>query len=362
MITLLEKLISIDSSYPHEEQVGDFLVKFLKNLGFQVDIQTVAKGRFNIFARKGKGTKAILFLGHQDTVPLSNKNKWHTPPLKLTRIKDKFYGNGVADMKGGIAAFLTACQSSHRYLKVLLTVDEEGISQGAWAAVTKKKGFFSDCELVISAEPSFDGSVATITTGRIGRCVFEVEFQGKPVHLIRYQKGVDAIEKLGVLIEKLYRSRGKIFNSKDTIAQVRLVEGRSVGMSTPVSALAEIEVLIGYQDSVDSVKQALQRLTEGEIKVKPRQTPYLQAYKFDKFPYESVIAELIKEYTGEKMTKSFRRSVADDNILASLGVPVITWGPKGGNEHCPNEYVIVESLEKVSRMYQELLNRLVDSS
>ena len=52
-----------------------------------------------------------------------------------------------------------------------------------------------------------------------------------------------------------------------------------------------------------------------------------------------------------------RMSVGDDNALATLGIPVITWGPDGGNAHAPNEYVTKTSLEKLSKMFYEFLER-----
>ena len=53
-----------------------------------------------------------------------------------------------------------------------------------------------------------------------------------------------------------------------------------------------------------------------------------------------------------------RKSVGDDNVLAQLNVPVITWGTEGGNEHSGNEFVSVKSLVRLSEMYKDLLNSL----
>ena len=55
------------------------------------------------------------------------------------------------------------------------------------------------------------------------------------------------------------------------------------------------------------------------------------------------------------MKKVARSSVGDDNVLATLRIPVITWGPSGGNAHSANEYVSEKSLDTFVNMYSDLL-------
>ena len=47
--------------------------------------------------------------------------------------------------------------------------------------------------------------------------------------------------------------------------------------------------------------------------------------------------------------------MADDNVLATLGIPVITLGPNGGNEHKANEYVEINRLKTTEKVYVEIL-------
>ena len=354
--SILRRLVKKGSWYPSEGNVTAFLIDFLRGAHFLVQTQTVAPGRKNIFAQKNTGQASILFYGHQDTVPMTHEDEWNTPPLSLKRIGGNYYGLGASDMKGGIAAFLEATKNTNTYVKIFLAVDEENISEGAWKAVQEKKDFFEDVELIISAEPNFGLGLHGMTTGRTGRCVYEVRFQGKSEHITRYREAVDAIEKLGDFISTLYAKRGSLFASKDTVAQIRKLEGESVGMTVCGDAKAEVEVLLGSEDSVENVRQTLQEIANSEVVPKPRKTPYLEGYQFDRFPYQKIIATIIEENTGKKMTLHTRQSVGDDNVLATLKIPVITWGPSGGNEHRSNEYVVVHSLEILTKMYKELLH------
>lgn len=358
LLSTLRALVNRSSVYPNEESVTTFLIDFLRRAHFSVRTQLVRPGRKNIFAQKNGGGARVLFYGHQDTVPLSRADEWMTPPFQLTRVGGRLYGLGASDIKGGIAAILSATTETNTPVKLFLAVDEENISEGAWRAVQEKKDFFKDVALIISAEPNFGLGLHGITTGRTGRCVYEVRFQGKPEHITRYKEAVDAIEKLGDFISTLYAKRESLFISKNTVAQVRKVEGESVGMTVCGEARAEIEVLLGTEDSVENVRQILQEIANSEVILKPRKTPYLEGYQFDRFPYQEVIAKIIEENTGQKMTLHLRKSVGDDNVLATLKIPVITWGPSGGNEHRSNEYVVARSLETLTKMYNELLRSL----
>ena len=358
IIDLLTKLTKIPSNYPSEKRISFFLQSELKARGFKVTKQKISDGRYNIFAEKGRGVKSILFYGHMDTVSVLGSTKWNTNPFILRLVGDKAYGLGASDMKGGMSAFIDATTNTNAPVKIFLAVDEENISEGAWQAVKENRDFFRDVKLIISAEPSFGLGINGITTARTGRCIYEIKFVGKTEHIIKYKEAVDAIEKLCDFGNKLYLNRNKLFKSKDTIAQLRLVKAESNGMSVCGEAQAEVEVILGSTDSIKSVRKQLQTLTKDKINVKSRKTPYLEGYTFKTFPYEEIISKIIKNNTGQEMKLHARKSVGDDNVLATLKIPIITWGTEGGNEHTANEYVKISSLVILSQMYKELLNNI----
>lgn len=355
LVKLLSDLVSIDSGFPRETKLGHFLEQYLRNAGFVVEKQSIGESRFNLLAKRGSGEKAIGFYGHLDTVP-THAADWQTPPLKLTARGDKLIGHGAYDMKGGIAAFLEAIKDSNRYIKIVLAADEENISQGAWAAVQENPGFFKDIELVISAEPNFGTGIAAVTRGRTGRVVFEINFEGKPVHIAQYREGIDAVELMGQFISNFYAKREKLFKSPQTVGLIRKVEAASTGMSVCGEARLEVEVFLGTEDSIKSVQSKLQSLTKSKVELKPRATPYLEGYFFDRFPHQDQIAKIIEDQTGQKIKLVTRSSVGDDNVFASLGIPIITWGPDGDNAHSANEFVSKKSLETMAKMYKLLVN------
>lgn len=354
-IQLLSELVAIPSFAPQEKNISKFLQQQLKELNFSIKTVAIGSNRKNLLATRGKAKTYPLFYGHMDTVQPVNKDQWKTDPFQVTTKGDYVYGLGTYDMKGGIAAFIEAIRNISTPVKILLSVDEEEISEGAWTVLEKNKEFFSDVDLIISAEPNFDLGLHGITTARTGRCIFQTIIIGKPAHIAKYKDGIDAVELASLYISELYNLRETWQKKYGTIIQVRSINGDSVGMSVCASVSLSIEAIIGTDDSIDQIQSRLSTIFRTTVSLKERKTPYLPSYSFDTFPHQKTIKAIIKQITGKNMKLHTRQSVGDDNVLATLGIPVITWGPDGGNAHAPNEYVSLSSLKTLSSMYKEVL-------
>ena len=141
VIALTQKLVNINSEPAQTEQEMErFLWNELRNLGFYLEKVPYENERNNIVAiypyfENHYVDHYVAFSGHMDTVP---GYKEEDGQIKNGRI----YGRGSCDMKGGIAAILTAIKvflkehkhSQERLLKkkklqrgivLFLTVDEE---------------------------------------------------------------------------------------------------------------------------------------------------------------------------------------------------------------------------------------------
>jgi len=74
-----------------------------------------------------------MFAGHTDVVPTGDETDWSHPPFSADIADGYLYGRGAADMKGSVAAMITAVerfvqsgQTINGSIAVLLTSDEEG--------------------------------------------------------------------------------------------------------------------------------------------------------------------------------------------------------------------------------------------
>ena len=87
----------------------------------------------NLWARKGSQGPVLAFAGHTDVVPTGPEKNWAIPPFEAFVKDGMLHGRGAADMKGSLAAFVTACERfvgkhpNHRgSIALLITSDEEG--------------------------------------------------------------------------------------------------------------------------------------------------------------------------------------------------------------------------------------------
>ncbi len=367
LINLLKKTVAINSIFPNEQKLSDFIYKFFKLKKFKVYKQLVEKNRFNILVEKGQSKKAILLYSHLDTVGIVQN--WNTDPLKLYIKDDKAYGLGAWDMKGGmvinILSFLNFNPKNYQ-LKLAFCVDEENISKGAYKLINSH--FFKNVDLVISTEPAFFYGNQGIVIGRPGRAVFLIKINCQPKHYGFYEKKYD----INLFISQLIKDLSKFYKknkAKKQFVFVKKIESKTVGLSTPYEVNLQIDSSIipplTKNQLLDQIKEKINYLNKKfnnffEVKVDfyPRETPYLDGYEIsmDNF-YLKILKKTINEVTQKKAIPYFRSSIADENLFGSIGKTVLGIGPAGENAHSPNEWVALNSLEI---LYNIIINFLKD--
>ncbi len=373
---LLKEIVGINSVFPSELALGVYVERYLKDVGFRTQRQEVENNRFNILADRGEGRDAILFYGHLDTVP--TYGEWSTNPLKLTRRGDRLYGLGSCDMKGGLAVILnTIKQGADRKIKVLICVDEENISRGAWKAVRERRAWFKDVSLAISGEPGdshrYTGGANVITLGRRGRVVFNVDIRGLASHGANPERGINAIDQASAIVGNLSAVR-LMTHSKMGCESifVRRIEGASTSLSIPDTAQMELDMHLVPPDTIPAAqkrieayilslyrKGILRKQTKVKVSIKKRETPYIPPYVTDeKLPRIREVMKLVSKHVGKPVV-NYGTSVADDNIIANvINAPMCTIGPAGGNEHSANEWVSLDSLRRLSGLYRSFVDEI----
>ena len=211
-LEILFELIRIESVNPTlvsggagEQAIAEFLSGFLKSEGIRSELQRVAPGRFNVVAavQGSRPGPRVLLNGHLDTVSIAGMKQPLVPVLKDGRV----YGRGSQDMKGGLAAAVSALLALSRHREdwqgevVLAAVaDEEDLSLGtSWLLRHWPKERPFDFALVL--EPT-DLQVAT---AHKGFAWVEVATRGKAAHGSRPAEGVDAIRLMGQVLGHLDR-------------------------------------------------------------------------------------------------------------------------------------------------------------
>lgn len=129
----------------------------------------------------------VLFLGHIDVVPVPEGESWNTDPFTPTIIDDKLYGRGSSDMKGAVAAFLSAFadyQPDKGTVVIALCGDEEVGGNASMPVILEKlKENNLLPQFVINGEPSSKPIVVTKRRGaswiKLSFPLDKVEVKGK---------------------------------------------------------------------------------------------------------------------------------------------------------------------------------------
>jgi len=362
-VELLRKLVSINSVYPNERELGEFLESYLKEIGFSVQRQKISDGRFNVLAEKGTQGKSILFYGHMDTVPASKD--WARNPFILTEEEDNLRGLGVWDMKAGLAIILKAVEDSKRNIKIAFCVDEENISEGVHKLA--EGNFLNNVEYALCSESGDTNrdhlGVRMMTLGRRGRAVYLIEVHGIAAHG-GLKIGKSALLAASRIVQFLENMELRTHEMLPQATQfVRRINSEAEGLTTPERAVIELDRHLVPPETFESVLEELrEQLKEFEkdgirinVSIKERKTPYINSYVTPR-DNEHVrrIEKIIRERFGE-VKYEYGSSVADEGVIAGKGIPVITIGPKGGDDHSPNEWLSKKSFLETIELYKEII-------
>ena len=98
-----------------------------------------------------------------------------------------------------------------------------------------------------------------------------------------------------------------------------------------------------------------------DVRLKPRKLPYMQSFAVEEdHPLVKILQEEFYSVTGKDLPCAYDASVCDSNILAvSLGIPVVTFGPSGGNMHGDNEYGYAWQVKNCGEVYRRTVARLL---
>ncbi len=208
VLELAQALIAIPSITPEDKGCQELIKSRLTPLGFSChDIPY--ENAHNLWATYGSGAPVVVLAGHTDVVSAGDEKDWDYPPFAATINDGYLHGRGALDMKGGLAAQLTAAMAFvQQYpdfkgtLAFLITSAEEGPSHSGTPIVLnhlKRSGQSIDYCLI--GEPSSDKQVGdTLRVGRRGSLHGQLTVHGKAGHVAYPHLADNPIHKLGLFI------------------------------------------------------------------------------------------------------------------------------------------------------------------
>jgi acetylornithine deacetylase len=346
VVELLQRLVEIDSVNPDlipgaagEAAVARHVAEWSERAGLEVELEEAAPGRPNVLAtaRGSGGGRTLLLNAHMDTVGVETMET----PFEA-RVEDgRLYGRGSYDMKGSLAAILTAAAEAERRglrgdVVVAAVADEEVASIGTEALVASGSRF----DAAIIAEPT-ELDVAIAHKGFVG---FEIETRGRAAHGSRPDLGEDAIARMGPVLVELNQMASRLLADASHpllgsgSVHASLIEGGQEFSSYPERCLLTGERRTLPGESLEDVERELRQLAgEWEHRLGVSREPVEVAE-------DEEIVRLVHGHAGTDLIGV--PFWTDAALLAASGVPTVVFGPHGEGAHAAVEWVDLASVER----------------
>ena len=370
-LELSRALIARPSVTPDDQGCQQLLAERLEQIGFVIESL-----RFddvdNLWARRGTTGPLFAFAGHTDVVPAGPLADWDSAPFEPIVRDGYLYGRGSADMKGSIAAMVTACErfiAAHAdhsgSIAFLITSDEEGPAvNGTVKVIEELESRGEKIDWCLVGEPSSKEQTGdTIKNGRRGSLNGILTIQGRQGHVAYPHLADNPIHRAAPALAELGTiewDHGNEFFPPTTFQISNISAGTGAENVIPGS----MQLLFNLRFSTESTAESLQaRLAE----VLDRHgLNYDIQWRLSGQPFLTPAGELveaarhaIQTSTGIATELSTSGGTSDGRFIAPTGAQVVELGPVNATIHQTNECVNISELDRLSGIYEEILEQLL---
>ncbi len=362
-------LIARESVTPEDAGCQALIQQRLAACDFRVE--TLPSGAVrNLWARRGQATPVFCFAGHTDVVPPGTG--WQTPPFQPTVRNGMLYGRGAADMKGSLAAMVTATERfvqkypDHRgSVAYLLTSDEEGPAvQGTAEVIRTLQARGEQIEWCLVGEPSSSEHLGDVVKpGRRGSISGELRVQGVQGHVAYPQLAQNPIHQAAPALAELVATvwdQGTA-HFPPTSCQITSVQA-GAGASNVIPGELNVQFNLRYSTAI-TPHQIRQRVTD---LLQRHRLQYELTWTLSGEPFltgsgallQATQAAVIAE-TGRTPELSTAGGTSDGRFIAPTGAQVLELGPCNATIHQVDECVSVADLIQLSAIYERILENLL---
>lgn len=370
-LALAQMLIARRSPTPSDNGCQEILIDRLEKIGF--NIERIRCGEVdNLWARRGTGAPLICFAGHTDVVPTGPLEKWESDPFDPVTRNGRLYGRGAADMKGSIAAFITAIEAfvaehpdHDGSIALLITSDEEGIAvDGTVRVVEALKARNELIDYCIVGEPtSVDKLGDMIKNGRRGSLSGTLTVKGIQGHIAYPHLAKNPIHLAAPAIAELANTKWDEGNEyfPPTTWQISNING-GTGAANVIPG--EVTVLFNFRFStastIESLKTRVHEILdrhnlEYDLQWENSGKPYLTP----RGSLVDAVSAAIRAVTEIEPELSTSGGTSDGRFIADICPQVVELGPRNATIHKINEYVEVADLEQLPQIYQLTMESLL---
>lgn len=326
----------------------------------------------NFWAVKGESGPVLCFAGHTDVVPTGKLEDWQHPPFEALIADDILYGRGAADMKGALAAMVTACerfvkeQPNHTgRIAFLITSDEEGPAINGTVKVVdwlREKNVIPDWCVI--GEPSSHQQLGDmVKNGRRGSLNASLTIKGTQGHIAYPHMADNPIHRAAPALAELMAQHWDEGNDffPATSFQVSNING-GTGATNVIPG--DVCVVFNFRFSTQVTAPQLQERVETILK--QHQLRYDIEWNLSGEPFitepgnlVTAVVDSIKQETGLDTELSTSGGTSDGRFIAKLGTQVIELGTLNDTIHKVDEQIVASDLDKLSNIYQGILKNLL---
>lgn len=370
-LLLAQKLIQQPSVTPEDACCQEIMMAHLGPLGFKGETMQFEEVT-NLWARKGTTGPVLAFAGHTDVVPTGPLNKWTYPPFDAHIENGMLHGRGAADMKGSLAAFITACERfiakhpNHKgSIAYLITSDEEGPAKnGTVKVVETLEARNEKMDWCLVGEPSSTKVLGdVIKNGRRGSLNGKLTILGKQGHVAYPHLANNPIHLVVPALNELCAiewDQGNAFFPATSFQITNIQSGTGATNVIP----GQLELLFNLRFSTE--------LTAEQIKTRIHQVLDSHALTYElewnlsgepflteAGPLVDAAVKAIREIKGIDTELSTSGGTSDGRFIAPTGAQVLELGPLNATIHQIDEHVSIKDLDDLSSIYEAILEELL---
>ena len=376
---LAAALIRRPSVTPKDEGALDIVAAALERLGFichRLVFGNEGGDRVhNLYARCGSGRPNLCFAGHTDVVPTGATEAWSFDPFAATVRDGALCGRGAVDMKGAIAAFITAAQAflGERErgftgsISLLITGDEEGAAiNGTRKVLDWLKSRDEAIDACLVGEPTSAQALGDmIKIGRRGSMTGRLTVHGVQGHTAYPHLADNAAHRLVAMLHALTTTeldRGSEHFQPSTLQVSTIDIGNPASNVIPATASAVFNIRFNERWTSEALKSWL---TERLDAVGGRYTLDIsvsgESFLVSPGTLSDRLAEAIRHVTGRTPEFSTTGGTSDARFIQAH-CPVVEFGLVGLTMHKVDERVELADLADLTQIYRTFLGLYFDHS
>ena len=340
------------------DAVGDYFVALAEKHGWKVETlpRKVSGDAVCITMNPEAEGAPVSISGHMDTVhPVGLFGK---PPVTWDEVH--FYGPGVADCKGGIAAGFLAMEAlenvgfTARPVQMLLQSDEEnGSSTSGKATINWICEKAKDSVAFLNLEPILEGSEGKATVARKGLVDYRFTVTGVAAHSSKCAtEGASAILEAAHKIMEL-----EAFKDADGITcNCGVIEGGTVVNAVPASCTFGVNFRFVNSGQLAQIEETVRRVAEKVFVPGCTCTVEQTGHRIamEETPRNYALLDTMNAiYEANGMSRLAPRKVnggADSAEVTAAGIPCVdSLGVVGGKIHSKDEYAVCDSLRESAK-------------